>query len=441
MTSILRNVGRYEILREIGRGGMATVYLARQADLDRLVALKELAPHYASDAAFATRFVAESRMAGSLSHTNIVTVYDFFEHDGVPYISMEYLERGSLRPWVGRLTLAQIAGVLEGLLAGLTHAESRGIVHRDLKPENVMVTSHGGVKITDFGIAKAVNQALTTRAFVTEPGMAIGTPMYMAPEQAMARDVGPWTDLYSAGVMAYELIVGQVPFPDADTPAAILVETVQGEGGLITASSAWLARLQAIARERGIVLIVDDIQAGCGRTGTFFSFEEAGLEPDIVCLSKSLSGIGLPFALVLLKPELDKQLPGEHSGTFRGNNLAMVGATGALSLWADPSFGEAIRRRARLLESRLGETAQAYASHGCAVRGRGLMRGLVWNDRTVAPRVSRAAFKLRLLVETSGAHGHVLKIMPPLTIPDDELLRGLDILDAALGEVFSTKPS
>jgi len=257
MPFILRQVGRYEVLREIGRGGMAAVYLARQPDLDRLVALKELAPHYASDAAFATRFVAESRMAGSLSHPNIVTVYDFFEHDGVPYISMEYLERGSLRPWVGRLTLAQIAGVLEGLLSGLTHAESRGIVHRDLKPENVMVTSDGGVKITDFGIAKALNQVLTTRAFVTEPGMAIGTPMYMAPEQAMARDVGPGTDLYSAGVMAYELIVGQVPFPDADTPAAILVHQVSEtpapprvvHPGLDAQLSDWIERLLRKDRE------------------------------------------------------------------------------------------------------------------------------------------------------------------------------------------------
>jgi serine/threonine protein kinase len=226
MPLIVRQVGRYEILREIGRGGMAAVYLARQPDLDRLVALKELAAPYVSDAAFAERFVAESRMAGSFAHPNIVTVFDFFEHDAVPYISMEYLERGSLRPWVGRLGLAQIAGVLEGLLAGLTHAEGRGIVHRDLKPENLMVASDGGVKITDFGIAKALNQALTTRPFVTEPGMAIGTPMYMAPEQALAKEVGPWTDLYSVGVIAYELIVGQVPYPAAETPAAILVHHV-----------------------------------------------------------------------------------------------------------------------------------------------------------------------------------------------------------------------
>src|ERR687887_251183 len=154
---VVRTVGRYEILREIGRGGMAAVYLARQIDLDRQVALKELGAFHAADPAFAERFLRESRVAGSLSHPNIVTVHDYFEHEGTPYISMEYIERGSLRPWVSRLSLPQMAGVLEGLLAGLTHAESRGIVHRDLKPENLMVTSQGAIKIADFGIAKALN--------------------------------------------------------------------------------------------------------------------------------------------------------------------------------------------------------------------------------------------------------------------------------------------
>src|SRR5262245_19751433 len=157
MALILKRVGRYELLKEIGRGGMATVYPARQTDLDRYVALKELASLHSADEAFAERFLRESRMAGSLSHPNIVTVHDYFEHEGTPYISMEYIERGSLRPLIGKLTLAQIAGVLEGMLAGLAHAEQRGIVHRDLKPENLMITGEGTVKIPDFGIAKALN--------------------------------------------------------------------------------------------------------------------------------------------------------------------------------------------------------------------------------------------------------------------------------------------
>ncbi len=225
MPDILKTVGRYEILREVGRGGMAMVYLARQTDLDRFVALKELAAFHASDAAFAQRFLRESRVAGSLSHPNIVTVHDYFEHDGTPYIAMEYVERGSLRPFVGTMSLAQIGGVLEGLLAGLAQAEQHGIVHRDLKPENLMVTSDGRVKIADFGIAKATNQ-MQTGAFLTATGTTVGTPTYMAPEQAMAQEIGPWTDLYSVGCMAFEMFTGRVPFHDSDAPMAILLRHV-----------------------------------------------------------------------------------------------------------------------------------------------------------------------------------------------------------------------
>ena len=225
MPDVLKTVGRYEILREVGRGGMAMVYLARQTDLDRFVALKELAAFHASDAAFAQRFLRESRVAGSLSHPNIVTVHDYFEHDGTPYIAMEYVERGSLRPFVGHMSLAQIGGVLEGLLAGLALAEQHGIVHRDLKPENLMVTSDGRVKIADFGIAKATKQ-MQTGAFLTATGTTVGTPTYMAPEQAMAQDIGPWTDLYSVGCMAFEMFTGKVPFHDSDAPMAILLRHV-----------------------------------------------------------------------------------------------------------------------------------------------------------------------------------------------------------------------
>src|SRR3954447_3727826 len=195
MPDVMKTVGRYEILRELGRGGMALVYLARQTDLDRLVALKELGAFHASDASFAQRFLREARLAGSLSHPNIVTVHDYLQHEGTPYIAMEYVERGSLRPYIGSLSLAQIGGVLEGVLAGLAEAEQHQIVHRDLKPENLMVTHTGTVKSADFGIAKAT-QSAATGGFVTATGTTVGTPPYMAPEQAMAKGVGPWTDLY-----------------------------------------------------------------------------------------------------------------------------------------------------------------------------------------------------------------------------------------------------
>src|SRR4051794_38713242 len=225
MQDVRRAVGRYEIMSELGRGGMATVFLARQIDLDRLVALKELAALRLPDASFAQRFLREARVAGSLSHPNIVTVHDYLQEDGTPYIAMEYVERGSLRPHVGSLSLAQIGGVLEGILAGLAHAERQGIVHRDLKPENIMISSDGAPKIADFGIAKATNTVRTTAA-LTSTGTAIGTPNYMAPEQALAEDVGPWTDLYALGIMTFELVVGRLPYAGTEEPMAILLRQI-----------------------------------------------------------------------------------------------------------------------------------------------------------------------------------------------------------------------
>jgi hypothetical protein len=225
MLDAARLVGRYEVLREIGRGGMAVVYLARQADLERFVALKELVPIDPADPTFARRFLREAHVAAALSHPNIVTVYEYFEHEGTPYIAMEYMPRGSLRPWVGRMSLAQIVGVLEAVLAGLSHAEQHEIVHRDLKPENLMVSADGRVKIGDFGIAKATNRMRAT-AMLTAAGTTVGTPTYMAPEQAMAQDVGPTTDLYSVGCVAFELFTGRPPFSDTDAPMALLMRHV-----------------------------------------------------------------------------------------------------------------------------------------------------------------------------------------------------------------------
>ena len=217
-----RTVGTYVIERELGRGGMAVVYLAHQQGLDRKVALKELAGLHASDSGSAQRFLQESRLAGSLNHPNIVTVFDYFIDGGVPFISMELVERGPLTHYVGQLTPAQIYGVLESLLAGLAVAHARGIVHRDLKPGNVMVSWDGRVKIADFGIAKAFDQAGTS-ALKTGTGHVIGTPSYMAPEQASAGEIGPWSDLYSLGIIAYELLVGRLPFADMETPIRMLM--------------------------------------------------------------------------------------------------------------------------------------------------------------------------------------------------------------------------
>jgi tRNA A-37 threonylcarbamoyl transferase component Bud32 len=218
-------VGRYEIVGEVGRGGMATVYVARQVDLERRVALKELRALGMLDASFAQRFLREARLAGSLSHPNIVTVHDYFEYEQVPYIAMEYLARGSLRPFIGRLTLPQVGGVMDGLLAGLAHAERHEVVHRDIKPENLLVTLDGSIKISDFGIAKATH-ALEAGSTLTAIGTTMGTPNYIAPEQAMAQRLGPWTDLYSVGVTAFELLVGRTPFGDTQEPMGIVLRHI-----------------------------------------------------------------------------------------------------------------------------------------------------------------------------------------------------------------------
>src|SRR5882724_7519470 len=252
MPELKQIVGRYEILRELGRGGMATVYLARQIDLDRAVALKELGALSTSDPSFAQRFLREARLAGSLSHPNIVTVYDYFDYGGTPYIAMEYLDHGTLRPYIGRMSLAGIGGVLEGVLAGLAVAEQRNIVHRDLKPENLLITADGRIKISDFGIAKATNE-LRTNAALTSTGVAVGTPNYMAPEQATAQGVGPWTDLYSVGIMAFEFFVGRPPFGDTDNALGVLLRQVnetipavnEVDGGIDPRISDWIARMVA----------------------------------------------------------------------------------------------------------------------------------------------------------------------------------------------------
>jgi diaminobutyrate-2-oxoglutarate transaminase len=215
-------------------------------------------------------------------------------------------------------------------------------------------------------------------------------------------------------------------------PAAVIVETVQGEGGLRVASDEWLQRLSALCREHGILLIVDDIQAGCGRTGTFFSFEPSGIVPDIVTLSKSLSGMGLPFAVTLLRPELDVWEPGEHNGTFRGFNPAFVTATAALERWRDDAFASEVGRKAAHITDRLQALADAHPELGAMVVGRGFMQGLELSPSDLAGEVTTRAFERKVLLETSGAEDQVVKLLPPLTISDEDLDHGLDVIGDAL---------
>ena len=225
------------------------------------------------------------------------------------------------------------------------------------------------------------------------------------------------------------------PSSGLDAPAAILVETVQGEGGINVASPEWLRAIAAIAKRHDALLIIDDIQAGCGRTGGFFSFENMGVTPDIVTLAKSLSGMGLPFALTLFRPELDIWSPGEHNGTFRGNNHAFVTAAAALRhFWSDGQFAADIKRRGDYLRDRLDRMAKA---HGLSTRGRGMMRGIDVGSGKVASSITAAAFDRGLIIETSGSHDEIVKVLAPLVIDDDLLAQGLNILEECVREVLS----
>ena len=225
-----------------------------------------------------------------------------------------------------------------------------------------------------------------------------------------------------------------------DTPAAVILETIQGEGGLNTASNQWLQRIEALCRKHDILLIVDDIQAGCGRSGSFFSFEESGIKPDLVTLSKSLSGYGLPFAVTLIKPEYDQWKPGEHNGTFRGNNHAFVTAAKALEeYWADDSFQKQVQEKSAHLSQRLQEISQGFDRRQIHRKGRGLMQGLSLYDGKTAAAICREAFDKGLIIETSGAENQVVKCLCPLTISKEELDKGLDILQDAVNAALKSK--
>lgn len=210
-------------------------------------------------------------------------------------------------------------------------------------------------------------------------------------------------------------------------PGAVIVETLQGEGGINSSRPEWLRGLSELCQKHDMLLIVDDVQMGCGRTGPFFSFEEAGITPDIVCLSKSIGAYGMPLALTLIKSEHDVWEPGEHNGTFRGNNPAFITGSEALrQYWSD----DALERSTVAKGERIGQVLdEIVAKHGGAVaKGRGLARGLGFDDPDVANKVSKAAFDRKMILETSGPQSEVIKIMPPLTVTDEELEQGLQII-------------
>ena len=213
-----------------------------------------------------------------------------------------------------------------------------------------------------------------------------------------------------------------------DAPAAILLECIQGEGGLNVASKPFLQKLEEIARKHDALLIIDDIQAGCGRSGDFFAFEFAGIKPDIVTMAKSLSGYGLPFSMILMKPEHDVFGPAEHNGTFRGNNHAFVTATAALEkFWRTDVFQKSVEERVAYLTERLSGIA-AKAGEDFRLKGRGMMQGIDTGSGELASAICEAGFERGLIIETSGSSNEIVKVLAPLTIEMETFEKGLDIL-------------
>lgn len=226
-----------------------------------------------------------------------------------------------------------------------------------------------------------------------------------------------------------------------DLPAAVIVETIQGDGGINIASAKWLQDLEALCREFDILLIIDDIQAGNGRSGDFFSFEFAGISPDIVTISKSIGG-GLPMAFLLMKPELDQWRPGEHTGTFRGNNLAFIASRTLIEMyWNNNDLSNAIKHKEKTLRGELERIAKKYEEdYEIDVRGRGFAYAFeVKDDYSIGGDIAAYAFEENLMIETCGSESQVIKFLPPLTIDEELLKEGLLRFEKAVDRLFKEK--
>ena len=219
-----------------------------------------------------------------------------------------------------------------------------------------------------------------------------------------------------------------------EKPAALILETVQAEGGIWVFEKEWLQKVREFCTKNDILLIVDDIQVGCARTGTFFSFERAGIVPDMVALSKSIGGYGMPFALTLFKPELDVWTPGEHNGTFRGNQLAIVAAKAGLEFMKENNIEKEVQRKSKIVEKFLQEEIKPL-NKNFEIRGIGLIWGVETHDGALAKQISVHCFKSGLIVERAGRNNSVVKLMPALTIDDELLLKGLNILKDTIKKI------
>ena len=225
-----RYIGKYRIKGELGRGGMGAVYLAEQPGLGREVAIKELIQSAAADPIALKRFLQEAQVMARTSHPNLVQVHDLELMGDANYIVLEFVRGKSLREWINRgpIPLPQVFAVMHGVMQALDYAHKHAIVHRDMKPENVLLSDDGMVKVADFGIARLTDDS-GVGGTATKTGTTVGTPQYMSPEQVASSKVDGRSDLYSAGIMFYELVVGQPPFTasEADGPFTLMAKHVQ----------------------------------------------------------------------------------------------------------------------------------------------------------------------------------------------------------------------
>ncbi|MBI1318430.1 MAG: aminotransferase class III-fold pyridoxal phosphate-dependent enzyme [Candidatus Hydrogenedens sp.] len=223
------------------------------------------------------------------------------------------------------------------------------------------------------------------------------------------------------------------PSSGIEPPAAFVVEAIQAEGGVHVASKEWLHAVQRLARDTGALFIIDDIQAGCGRTGSYFSFDGMGLDPDIITLAKGIGGFGTPLAMNLNKPEHDQHWsPGEHTGTFRGQGISFVAGREALRYFMDDTFMGNVRDKGERMRAFLQGIAEKHSGRGFDVRGSGMMQAIDIGDGATAKAIATACFESGLLIGPCGSGGRVLKLIPPLTIPDDDLNEGLSLLAKAV---------
>ena len=222
-----------------------------------------------------------------------------------------------------------------------------------------------------------------------------------------------------------------------EKPAAIAIETVQADGGIYVLDEQWLRDLRALCDRHDILLIVDDIQVGCGRTGNFFSFERAGIVPDMVTLSKSIGGCGMPLSVLLFRAELDNWLPGQHTGTFRGNQLSLVAGKAGLEYMVSHNLLDDVKRKEKIMDKFLHEEILPLDSR-ISCRGIGLIWGLDFSafGKDMARPLMAAAFKNGLIVERVGRDNNVLKLMPALVIEDDVLMRGLNLLKKSVQDIL-----